>query len=597
MTSHPDFVGEEASVAQDLRARSPAPVRRVVAMTRDGALVRALEELAATGFDICVVEDAESLCDELLQSHSSTALVDAAATSAPVEGFVDALATQFPDLRLLVAGQSAEQNLLATRIASGRVLRFVHKPASAQRLKLMIDASSRTADAHRITVTQTLEVLQEPKAVPAARPQPPFRDTPRSRTPLIAIAAAVAAALLAWALWPADEGTSPLATPDASAVSSDPASPAGELVRRADQAFAAGRYVAADGSSSAELYRDALKLNPDHARARSGFDRSVEFGLQGAEASLLAERIDEAAGAAETLRLLVPGNSRLAFLQSQIEKERSRLNASASQRAAVEARQQQIQGHLEQMQDRLDRGALIEPARDNAVTHFRSAEALAAGDPAVRAARDALVGALLDAADAGLQAQRTDEARGLIEAAATINSGAAGIDALRLRLEQQAIATAVAAAPASTAPAARVAGATSMVAPNIAAATVPAPAQMAAAPPSVAPAPAPAAAPPSDAPVSASELRRINYVAPEYPPRALDQLLSGWVDLEFTVNAQGRVQDIVVLDAEPGNVFNSAAIAAARRWRYDPVVRNGEPVSLRARQRVRFTAQEQGASR
>ena len=44
---------------------------------------------------------------------------DAGALDAPIEGAVDAITTQFPDLRLMIAGQSAEQTALARRIAEG----------------------------------------------------------------------------------------------------------------------------------------------------------------------------------------------------------------------------------------------------------------------------------------------------------------------------------------------------------------------------------------------------------------------------------------------------------------------------------------------
>ena len=88
------------------------------------------------------------------------------------------------------------------------------------------------------------------------------------------------------------------------------------------------------------------------ARAH-GFDRSIDFGVRNAEQALLAERLDEAAGAVETLRLLAPANSRLAFLQSQIDKERARANQDAAQRQAFEARQVQIRASLGQMEARL----------------------------------------------------------------------------------------------------------------------------------------------------------------------------------------------------------------------------------------------------
>ena len=93
--------------------------------------------------------------------------------------------------------------------------------------------------------------------------------------------------------------------------------------------------MASDGTSAAELYRDALKIDSRNDVARSGFDRSIEYGLRTAEEALLASRIDAAAGIAENLRLLVPGNSRLAFLQAQIDKETARISADAQPTAGA----------------------------------------------------------------------------------------------------------------------------------------------------------------------------------------------------------------------------------------------------------------------
>lgn len=67
-------------------------------------------------------------------------------------------------------------------------------------------------------------------------------------------------------------------------------------------------------------------------------------------------------------------------------------------------------------------------------------------------------------------------------------------------------------------------------------------------------------------------------VAPIYPRRALTRGLEGWVLLEFTVTKLGTVTDIVVLDADPPNIFNKAAIGAAAKFKYKPKVVNGEPI-------------------
>ena len=70
-------------------------------------------------------------------------------------------------------------------------------------------------------------------------------------------------------------------------------------------------------------------------------------------------------------------------------------------------------------------------------------------------------------------------------------------------------------------------------------------------------------------------LVRIN---PDYPPRALGRGLEGWVQVQFTITASGAVEDAIVVDAEPKDVFDDAALKAIARWRYNPKVENGVPV-------------------
>lgn len=107
--------------------------------------------------------------------------------------------------------------------------------------------------------------------------------------------------------------------------------------------------------------------------------------------------------------------------------------------------------------------------------------------------------------------------------------------------------------------------------------------------PTTSPAAEPASGP---AVVSATGLKVIRSIEPVYPQRALADLISGWVDLEFTVTASGSVRDIIILGSEPAKVFDSAATSAARRARFEPVMRDGAPVEQRVRQRVRFSAQD-----
>ena len=90
------------------------------------------------------------------------------------------------------------------------------------------------------------------------------------------------------------------------------------------------------------------------------------------------------------------------------------------------------------------------------------------------------------------------------------------------------------------------------------------------------------------APVAASTLTRTKYVAPKYPRAAERRNLSGWVDVVFTVTYDGTVIDIEVTGSDPGDTFVDAATRAVSRWRFEPVVENGEIVEKRAGVRMMF---------
>ena len=73
---------------------------------------------------------------------------------------------------------------------------------------------------------------------------------------------------------------------------------------------------------------------------------------------------------------------------------------------------------------------------------------------------------------------------------------------------------------------------------------------------------------------------RIEATAPEYPRKAYRDEVEGFVDLELTIGPNGRVEDVAILQAEPRQVFERAAIRAVMRWRYKPPSDDGinEPV-------------------
>lgn len=67
-------------------------------------------------------------------------------------------------------------------------------------------------------------------------------------------------------------------------------------------------------------------------------------------------------------------------------------------------------------------------------------------------------------------------------------------------------------------------------------------------------------------------------VSPQYPARAMQRGVEGWVHLRFTVTEAGTVKDAVVVEAEPANYFEQAALTAVGKYRYKPKIEDGRPV-------------------
>lgn len=85
------------------------------------------------------------------------------------------------------------------------------------------------------------------------------------------------------------------------------------------------------------------------------------------------------------------------------------------------------------------------------------------------------------------------------------------------------------------------------------------------------------------------EYRALFRPEPAYPPRALARGIEGYVVLEFTVTAAGTTRDLRVLEASPTDVFDAAALAAARAFRYQPRIQAGAAVDVPGvRGRIRF---------
>mgnify|MGYP000503876593 CR=1 FL=1 len=76
--------------------------------------------------------------------------------------------------------------------------------------------------------------------------------------------------------------------------------------------------------------------------------------------------------------------------------------------------------------------------------------------------------------------------------------------------------------------------------------------------------------------------------APEYPSSARRKGVEGRVVLNLLIDEDGNVAKAKVVESQPPGVFDEAALAAARSWRFSPARYQGQAVKTWARQPVPF---------
>lgn len=638
----------------------------LVVLSKDDGLIDTLERVVTADHAITLCISAEELAEQIVAGRGGVALVDAAASTESLPNLARRLRQQFPDLVLVVAGDARHQGELAAQIASGEVYRFLHKPVSEQRVRLFVEAAMRRHDEEHAVQAQ-----------PTRRPAEPSVGTasPDSKRWLLPVVLAAVAGIGAAFMLGGDD-----AKPAGSATSGPAASETVDdaslqWLQQADAALAAGALLAPPRDNAAELYQRVLAQDPQNARARSGLDRVVNSVLTNAEQAIMAGQLDNAARSVEAARSLQPDNVRIAFLTAQLGKERERALLTRARAAAANGdvgaalaaldgarigntsdaalsetrralQRQQVDERVRELLDeaalRLQRGALLEPASDNARFYLESARTLAPRDARLARLSQQLRNRLLTEARQSVGRGDASAVERWLRAAQDVGAEPAEITAIRTQLaSSQKAALGNEAARLAT-----------LVTQRIGEGRLIEPAGDSAAhwlaelqrlePPSVVTtgarqslvraviAEGRAAVVRGDATAAArmlgeaetlgasttelgglsseltalrerqraensvvgvSALKRTRFVEPDYPRIAREAGIEGWVDLEFVVRADGTVADPRVLNAQPTGTFDAAAVAAVSRWRFEPVTRDGRAIDQRARMRMRFSLQ------
>ncbi|MGI9202298.1 MAG: TonB family protein [Woeseiaceae bacterium] len=382
---------------------------------------------------------------------------------------------------------------------------------------------------------------------------------------------------------------------------------------------------------------------------------TVEEALSLAESSLLTRDTAVAATALQRATEIDPGNARLPFLNAQLAQMQLREYLDDSRAAIRESRfedaaialnsaralgladttdielasdelnaalsEQRVDDVLIKASARLDAGDLTTPSNDNARYYY---ELALSNDPENTAAAQGLIvvasklvlnarteidAGRFDAAERLLaDARRLDPGSNEVASASAALNAARSDRAQRQRDAERRAAEALAAEQATAQRAAAEQAQTYAIeetpADNLADEKTEIPADL---PPPAVAAPAESisqntgsqvavveqqqSALRREAPVAASSLNRTKYVAPKYPRAAQRRAVSGWVELQFTVDIDGSVGQVSVVNSEPGITFVNAAVKAVEAWEFEPVVENGAAIPKRAAVRMMFAVE------
>lgn len=595
-TRHEDFL----STVRTTAAR-PGQVLDVVVLTSDASLLETLRSAAGSEHALWDAPSPDAAVDYLVGGRCDVLIADLGTVGNDVGPLFERLQAQFPELIFMATGRREEEGAVASLLSTGRIYRFLHKPISPGRAFQFLNAATRRYNelGDQPIALQTVRTI--------ARKQPYLGK-------VIAAAAGIVAAVVVFALWHSQEKGLP-ATLQTTHVGDAPVE---DVIKAklgsAQIAYLSGRLLDPRGDNALEYYRSVLALQADNAEAKAGVQKVIDTLEQGVVKALQERSAPRVVTAWTALQRAAPNHPRLDALRAQLlalsrtqprpaavannerpgaeadaqpvatnvspasaasdagsddstavnvspsalpaepvsadaaehdladaiarelAEQEAAANASASQVAEAPAQQgPSLAEEVAAVATLRERGALIAPAGNNAfdavmALHERHPEA-----EEVRSEQQRLAFVLLDRSRTALAANDIDEAETLIDRANTLIPGMQAVRTLQDQLatarEQRDFYKNVA---------------------------------------------------------SAASLKRVREVSPVYPREAQRDGTEGWVQVEFTIAADGSTNDLQIRDSEPAKVFDKAALDSVSRWRFEPIRKNGAAVAQRAVLQVKF---------
>jgi TonB family protein len=383
-------------------ASAPAPVA-IAALTRDRALIGLLRSVIDPSNDLILVTSEEELTPHLNSRRVSVALLDSMFIEGDLGSFAERLRDTWSDLVLVVVGTAEEQSKVASQITSGVVYRFLHRPVSAPRVRLFVEAALRRHEVENVerTLEQTLPSF--------SRAEPARGDKSRkSRDGLLGAAAAVVLLAVAVGGYFMFMGKSGESEPVAQAQD-----------QPADQTQTAGETSRAEAAPAVVPKAQIPEETPLPARV------TAPVVAAPAPAPAPEESVADTLRQAATVPQQAPDEST------------PQIAPQTPPPPPVLTHEQRLREQLAQAEAALQRGELASPPDHNAVDLFRGALDLDPTNTLAKAGLVRVADRLLSAAERALTAGNPEDAKRLVDVAETLTPATARGAFLMMQIEME----------------------------------------------------------------------------------------------------------------------------------------------------------------
>jgi TonB family protein len=375
---------------------APQAAVAIAAITQDRALIGLLRSTVDPTHDLILVTHEEELRPHLNGRRVSACLLDSMFIEGDLAALAERLRETWPDLVLVVVGTAEEQARVASQITSGVVYRFLHRPVSAPRVRLFVEAALRRHEVEN--VERTLE-----------QSRPDFSSLESARTSETRGSRGMAA-----------------------------------IVAAAVAVVGVAGWFAFSPESAPETGIDAAQSAPDPVVSQEAGNVETPPAPETAVAQVVEEKpATPAAPAAVELPAPTPPDS----VNEPVAEQRAapppsviRLPAETAPQTSPSAgltREQRLREQLTQAEAALQRGELAAPAGKNAVEMFRGALELDPTNSLAKAGLVRVADRLLSAAERALTAGNPEDAKRMVDVAETLTPATARGAFLEMQIEME----------------------------------------------------------------------------------------------------------------------------------------------------------------